>query len=148
VESTKVTGGCLCGAIRYNAEAFLEIVYYCHCRSCQRSTGQPAEIGVLIKSGTLTYSGSEPKYYDSSEFGQRGFCSECGSRLVWRSRDPADDWALNVSVGSLDKPELARPRLHMFVDEKISWYDPQDDLPHTTSDEADAIADRWKDSVS
>ena len=58
-----MTAGCLCGSIRYKAKAFLEIVYYCHCRSCQKSTGQPAEIGVLIKAGTLTFEGESHIHY-------------------------------------------------------------------------------------
>ena len=39
-----VTGGCLCGAVRYEAEVFLQSAYYCHCKSCQKSSGQPAEM--------------------------------------------------------------------------------------------------------
>lgn len=52
---TPVTGGCLCGRIRYEAEVFLQNGYICHCTICRRSTGQPAEITVLIKAGTLRY---------------------------------------------------------------------------------------------
>ena len=48
-QATKVRGGCLCGAVRYEAEVFLHNGYICHCTICQRSTGQPAEITVLIK---------------------------------------------------------------------------------------------------
>ena len=73
MKAEKVTGGCLCGAVRYVAEAFLEITYYCHCRSCQLSSGLPADIGVLIKTGTLTYTGNEPTYYNAPDSGQRGF---------------------------------------------------------------------------
>ncbi len=148
MKTTKVTGGCLCGSVRYEAEVFLEIVYYCHCRSCQRSTGQPAEIGVLVKAGTLTFAGENPNYYNSSSFGKRGFCLICGSRLLWRSRDPKDEWQTNVSVCSLDDPDQAQPSLHMFVDEKVSWYEVQDNLPRTTSEEADAIAEEWKEKIA
>jgi hypothetical protein len=147
MEAQKVTGGCLCGAVRYIAEAYLNLVYYCHCRSCQKSTGQPAEIGVLVKAGSLKFGADEPKYYNSSEFGQRGFCSNCGSRLVWRSRNPAEDWATNVAVCSLDHPEEARPSMHMFVDEKVPWYEIQDGLPRTKGEEADEIWDRFKDEI-
>jgi hypothetical protein len=54
-ETTHVTGGCLCGRIRYEANVFLKNGYLCHCTMCQKSTGQPAEIAVLIKAGTLRY---------------------------------------------------------------------------------------------
>ena len=62
MQATRVSGGCLCGAVRYDADAFLHNGYICHCTICQRSTGQPAEITVLIKAGTLKYLKAEPKY--------------------------------------------------------------------------------------
>jgi len=52
-ETTRVTGGCLCGRVRYEADVFLHDGYICHCTVCRPSTGQPAEITVLIKAGTL-----------------------------------------------------------------------------------------------
>ena len=143
----KITGGCLCGAIRYDAEAFLEITYYCHCRSCQKGSGQPAAIGVLVKAGTLTYSEREPTYYNLSDSGQWGFCSNCSTGVVWRSQDPEEEWATNITVGTLDHPEQARPYIHMFVDEKVPWYVAQADLPQTTSDEAEAIEEQWKTAI-
>ena len=57
---TKVTGGCLCGRVRYTAEVFLQNGYICHCTICQKSTGQPAEITVLIKAGTLELLAKSP----------------------------------------------------------------------------------------
>ena len=54
-ETTKVSGGCLCGLVRYEAEVFLKNGYICHCTVCQKSSGQPAELTVLIKAGTLKY---------------------------------------------------------------------------------------------
>lgn len=90
-EAVEVSGGCLCGHIRYEAEVFLESGYICHCTICQKSTGQPAEITVLIKPGTLKYLHGEPKYYASSQSGKRGFCPTCGSRLVWQALHAEDD---------------------------------------------------------
>ena len=49
----KVTGGCLCGAVRYEAEVFLQNAFYRHCRMCQKSAGGPAEIGVYVKPGSF-----------------------------------------------------------------------------------------------
>ena len=77
-KSTKVTGGCLCGNVRYEAEVFLHNGYICHCTICQRSTGQPAEITVLIKAGTLKYLKDEPKYYVSSDEASAAFVINAG----------------------------------------------------------------------
>ena len=136
---TPVTGGCLCGRVRYQAEVFLHNGYICHCTICQRSTGQPAEITVLIKAGTLRYQGEEPKFYQSSPDGKRGFCGECGSRIVWQAIRAEDDWLTNVTVGSLDRPEDARMTRHICADTQLSWYDPCPGLPKLVADDAELL---------
>ncbi|MBT4888587.1 MAG: GFA family protein [Rhodospirillales bacterium] len=128
-EPVKITGGCLCGEVRFEAQAFLKSGYYCHCKQCQKSSGAPAEIGIPINAGSLTFTKGEPKYYVSSEVGKRGFCNTCGSRLVWRPNDPANDHWTNLSVCSLDNPEDVRPKAHTFVDSQLPWYHLVDNLP-------------------
>lgn len=137
----KVTGGCLCGAIRYEAEALLKSGYYCHCKQCQKSSGAPAEIAVPVKTGSLIFTKGAPKYYASSEIGRRGFCEACGSRLVWRFTDPENDTGTNLSVCSLDKPEEVRPSAHTFVDSQLPWYQLTDDLPRHQAEYDAAIFD-------
>jgi hypothetical protein len=137
--STKVTGGCLCRRVRYEAEVFLQDGYICHCTICQKSTGQPAEITVLIKPGTLRYLKDMPRYFVTSESGKRGFCEVCGSRIVWQATDPQEDWTTNLCVGSLDAPELARVTCHIYADTQLSWYDPCDDLPKFTANDESAM---------
>jgi len=140
----RVTGGCHCGACRYEAEVFLHSAYYCHCLDCRKSTGQPFEIGVPVKVGTLRFTGELPKFYASSEHAERGFCPHCGSRIVWRPVDPAGEWAINVDACSLDNPEDVRPREHIWVDRQLPWFQPDDGLPRWRSDEMDARAEVWK----
>jgi hypothetical protein len=137
-EATSVTGGCLCGAVRYEAEVFLANGTICHCRMCQRNSGQPADMTVLIKAGTLRYLGQEPRYYRSSEGGKRGFCGECGSHLVWQAVAPEDDWSTNLSVGSLDDPAAARMGSHIYADRRLPWYRVCEGLP--TFEEKDGEA--------
>lgn len=138
-ESTKVSGGCLCGRVRYEAEVFLHHGYICHCTICQKSTGQPAEITVLIKPGTLEYLQDEPKYFTTSPSGERGFCAECGSRIVWQATDPQEDWTTNLCVGSLDDPAAAGMACHIYADTRLPWYDPCADLPKFTESNVDAM---------
>jgi hypothetical protein len=137
--ATKVTGGCLCGSVRYEAEVFLRNGYICHCTICQRSTGQPSEITVLIKAGTLRYLKGEPKYFTSSAEGKRGFCGKCGSRLVWQAHRHEDDWLTNLTVGSLDQPDEARVTRHIYADTQQSWYHLCEDLPKFTSSDAERL---------
>ncbi len=138
-ETERVTGGCLCGSVRYEADVFLKNGYICHCTMCQRSSGQPAEIAVPIKAGTLRYTGAEPKYYAASKMGKRGFCAECGSRIVWQAIKPEDDWWTNLSVGSLDDPSGARPTCHIFYDTRLPWFDLYEDLPSFDEKDEDAL---------
>ncbi len=138
-ETTHVTGGCLCGQIRYEADVFLKNGYICHCTICQKSTGQPAEITVLIKAGTLKYLKGDPKYYVTSATGKRGFCPDCGSRLVWQATEPEQDWTTNLCVGSLDRPTEARVTCHMYADTQLPWYKVCEDLPKFTEHDVDAV---------
>lgn len=113
----KVTGGCLCGAMRYEAEAYIKAAHYCHCRMCQKSSGAPFEIGVSVKPGSLTFTKGEPAYYESSPFARRGFCRDCGTRLVWEA-PTRPEWT-NLSVGTLDHPEEVEPSEHICVDSQV-----------------------------
>ncbi len=142
-ESERVTGGCLCGEVRYEAEAYLEDAYFCHCRMCQKSSGSPAEIGVYIKPGTLRYVAGEPKFFQSSAFGERGFCATCGSRLIWQHVGGAHPEYTNVSVGSLDMSERARPTSHQCVESQLPWYQFDDGLQRMRSDEMPELVALW-----
>jgi hypothetical protein len=137
--ATPVTGGCLCGSVRYEADVFLQNGYACHCTICQRSTGQPAEITVLIRAGSLMFTKGQPKYFQTSGFGRRGFCGDCGSRLVWQAIDQSDDWMTNLCVGGLDNPKEVKIACHMYVDTKLPWYDFSEHLPTFREDQSEQM---------
>jgi hypothetical protein len=147
-EADPVTGGCLCGAVRFEARAFMKSAYYCHCTICQKTSGAPFEIGVLIKAGTLKFKRGAPTYYQSSSFGKRGFCGSCGSRIVWAPTDAKDDWSLNVSVCALDNPADVRPNCHTYIDTKLPWLHIRDELPRFTEQEMSTIIESWKAELS
>jgi hypothetical protein len=134
--------------VRYEAEVFLQNGYICHCTICQRSTGQPAEITVLIKAGTLRYLKDEPTYYVSSPDGKRGFCGHCGSRLVWQALRAEDDWLTNVTVGTLDQPQDARISRHIYADAQLPWYKVCEDLPKLGQDDAEFLIELLKQELT
>lgn len=136
-----VTGGCLCGAVRYRADANLDEAYYCHCRMCQKSSGSPVEVGVSVRPGTLVFANEEPRYFDSSPIGKRGFCRHCGSRLVWMS-PTKPEWT-NLSAGSLDQPERVRPTQHLCVESQLPWFAVADDLPRLKSEDLPGLKEEW-----
>lgn len=140
----EVTGGCFCGAVRYKAEVYLDDAYYCHCRICQQTSGAPAEVGVLVKPGSLRFTKGQPKYYQTSHFAERGFCSECGSRLIWRPLlSELPEWWVNVAVGTLDQPENAKPASHMCVESRLPWYEINDGLPRTRTEDDPELTALW-----
>lgn len=139
-----MTGGCLCGAVRYAARAHLKDAYYCHCRMCQKSTGAPAEIAVPVEPGTLSFTAGAAKFHRSSPFGARGFCAECGSRLLWRHVGGARPEWTNLAVGSLDRLEQLVPSSHQCVESQLPWYRFDDGLERLRSDEMPGLADAWR----
>jgi hypothetical protein len=140
-EFVAVTGGCLCRAVRYEAEVNLSEASYCHCKTCQKSSGAPAEVGVNVKPGTLKFAKEDPKFFQSSPIGKRGFCQHCGSRLVWMSPNRVD-WTY-VSAGSLDHPERVVPAEHLSVESQLPWYELADDLPRICSEDVPDLEEEW-----
>ena len=81
-EFVPVTGGCLCRAVRYEVDANLGEAFYCHCTNCQKTSGAPIEVGVMVKPGTLKFTKKEPKYYQSSPFGGEAFANTAARGLT------------------------------------------------------------------
>jgi hypothetical protein len=127
----KWTGGCLCGAIRYEATPEKSENWYCHCRMCQRWSGSIVATDAIIARKDLEITKGEPKYYQSSAWAERGFCADCGSSLFFRS---TQDDTISLQTGTLDDPELARPSGHYGVEGKISWLKIDDDLPQVCTE--------------
>ena len=132
-----ITGGCLCGAVRYEAGEEPYSVAVCHCRMCQRAYGHGSGIFVLFRKGVLRITKGEPKYYKSSAWSERGFCADCGSPLGMR-----DETGHGVLVGTLDHPEEWPPNGgHSGIEGRLSWDVIHDDLPQwRTEDDPDYIA--------
>ncbi len=138
----EVTGGCFCEAVRYEAEIYPHSAYYCHCRTCQKTTGAPAEVAVFVKPGTLRFTKEEPKYFQTSHFAKRGFCPHCGSRLVWIS-PKRPEWT-NVPIGSLDNSDDVAPYEHVCVESQLSWYEVDDNLPRKRTEDIPDLVAAWE----
>ena len=81
-----VTGGCLCGDIRYRVTAQALDTCFCHCRMCQEFSGAPVTVGSTYPSSAVQFATGKPRYCQSSPFAERGFCANCGSSLTFWSR--------------------------------------------------------------
>lgn len=118
-----LTGQCLCGEVQFQATADSPDIWVCHCRMCRRwvSTGMMAVHAARLDID----SGDRLHWYPSSEWGERGFCSHCGSSLFWRGRGPADGH-LAVSAGALSDQSALLLKGHIFIDEKPAYYEYSD----------------------
>ena len=124
-----LSGGCLCGAVRYATTGEAVRVLNCHCRTCRKHTGAPAVTLAVYKVGQVEFSGDERKIYASSPGVGRAFCATCGTPLTWETRlgDLGPVCALHIST--FDDPEALMPSAHSFYPERISWFDFADSLP-------------------
>ena len=82
-EQGKVTGGCMCGAVRYEASGDPVSVIFCHCESCRRHTGAPVVALAGFKLEQVRFTLGERATYESTPGVQRGFCGRCGTPLTW-----------------------------------------------------------------
>lgn len=127
-----LTGGCLCGALRYEIAAAPLDAGYCHCRICQRLSGAPAMAWASVPAESFRYTLGAPRVHRSSDWGQREFCAACGSQLVYRTLAPAP--SLDVNVPTLDRPDAVPPRRHTWVSSRLAWFRTADALPEHPDD--------------
>jgi hypothetical protein len=136
-------GGCLCGAVRYEAIPDHRDGYYCHCRMCQLAFGNTRAAYFNLRKSEVRWLTPPPAYYASSKIARRGFCSRCGTPL---SFEFLDSQRMDLSVGSLDEPGLLKPTEHFAVETRIhSWFH-DDGLPQSRLDENAAIQQRWREA--
>ena len=121
--STPFTGGCACGAIRYECSAEPLMSLNCHCRDCQRITGSAYSTVVGVPAAKVLFTQGSPQYYETT--GERetsvrhGFCPRCSSPLVaLPSAYPA---MMSLRAGSLDDPSWVRPAAAIWTASAQPW---------------------------
>ena len=116
--SEVITGGCQCGAVRYALSKAPE-AEFCHCRMCQRATGGIFGALATLPKADFRWTRGEPGFFASSTVAKRGFCAACGTPLTFAYNDSDN---MDVTIGSLDDPEVAGPnRMHFAVESRVSW---------------------------
>lgn len=131
-EADKVTGKCLCGAVRFTATAKSHDVSACHCSMCNRWSGGISMF--LGAEGAPQFEGVDNiSLYRSSDLGERGFCKVCGSSLFWRVAGQ-DQYAL--AAGILDDQSRLRFATEIFIDDKPAYYDFANDTIKQSGEEA------------
>ena len=131
-----VTGGCLCGAVRFRLRDRPDWTSYCHCKDCRRATGAPVVAFVGAATATVSFEGEvEPATHRSSPEVRRSFCRRCGSPIGYRDeRLPGMTYFF---LGALDEPEAFPPRHHAFESQRLPWLHLDDGLPRRDRFSAD-----------
>lgn len=128
--SEKTTGRCLCGAVRFEFDGAPGGIGFCHCKMCRRwSGGAPF---AAFQAAPRLLAAESLRWHKSSEWGERGFCRECGTPLFWRAAG-VSEWA--ISAGALDDEKGLAVAKHIFIDDKPDFYDFADDAPRSTGAE-------------
>jgi len=125
-----MTGGCVCGGVRYEVTEPLVSASYCHCTRCQRRTGTASSANARTVPGSLRIVAGEElvRTWEPPDGAPKAFCSTCGSALWSRSPDNPD--LLSVRLGTLDEDPGIRPGYRQFVTYAASWEPiPDDGLP-------------------
>ena len=116
-----VSGGCLCGAVRFEAELPTRWCAHCHCSMCRRAhgAGYVTWAGFPSSQFRLRQGGEQLTWYASSPGARRGFCRACGSTMLFES----ERWAgeTHVALGCLDGPIDRRPQANVFFDTHVDW---------------------------
>ena len=130
MSDARLTGGCLCGGVRFEVRQPLGAASYCHCTRCQRRTGAAASPQARVAPGSVAVlQGAElvREYLPDDGFA-KAFCSACGAHL-W-ARDPDEDEPFSVRLGAFDSDPGVRTSYHQFVDYAAPWEPiPDDGLP-------------------
>src|SRR5262249_34480838 len=92
-----VTGGCLCGAVRFEAKQPPMGGYFCHCTLCQKAYGGLFSATLRFPGSSFGFTKGEPKYYRATNFAKRGFCAECGTPLPFFFDATKDVW---IKIGT------------------------------------------------
>jgi hypothetical protein len=125
-----LTGGCLCGGVRFEVTEPLRDAGYCHCTRCQRRTGTASSVSGGVVPGSLRIVAGEELLadYRPSEGFVKVFCRACGSAL-W-SRHPENPDVIAVRLGTFDGDPGVRPSWRQFVAYAVPWEPiPDDGLP-------------------
>jgi hypothetical protein len=123
----RYSGGCLCGAVRYEVGGPAGTLCYCHCHSCRRAAGAPFVAWGTFSRAAWRVTRGQLHQYRSSAAVLRGFCAACGGALTYCHAERSAE--IDVTLASLDQPAALVPQMHVWVADKLPWIGIDDDLP-------------------
>ena len=118
-----MTGGCLCGRVRYTLTGEPALTGICHCRNCQRYTGSTFEAVTVFPSASVSVQGELKTYNDVADSGKtlyRRFCPNCGSGVMAEAE--VMPGLTIVLAGTLDDPSVYKPAIELYCSSAQPWF--------------------------
>lgn len=136
----KMSGGCFCGQVRYAVDIDNHQAYLCHCRMCQRASGNVSIAFKQVKQAAVNWL-TPPRWFASSAIAKRAFCPNCGTHLAFKYDEGKH---LDLTVASFDQPEMFYPVSNFGVESRLSHWHDCTDLPDERADKWPALQARWE----
>lgn len=123
-----ITGGCLCGGVRYRYDGDVEELAICHCSQCRKAQGTAMATNIRARADAFTLEEGDAllSVYYSSPNKMRVFCSNCGSP-IYSQRTNKPEW-VRLRAGTVDGDFEPHYSYHIHYGSRVSWFDPDDDL--------------------
>ncbi len=115
-----ITGGCRCGAVRYEADSEVAHNALCHCRDCQMAHGAPMVGWIAFKGEQVRFEGAEPVRYTGPSGSTRSFCGTCGTPVAFVNDDFLPG-VVDIPSVTLDEPDAFAPRAQVQVADRRAW---------------------------
>ena len=125
----RMSGECLCGKVKYTAEADPVFTAVCHCKNCQKQAGTFSSVVVAVPAAALSTTGPVKTFEDTGDSGKpvhRRFCPECGSPIITEV-DAMPGLAL-IKAGTLDDTKWLKPTMEVYCSSAQAWVPPLGDL--------------------
>ena len=123
----RLTGGCFCGAVRFEIQGPERFACFCHCHSCQHAVGAPVVSWATYLRESFHVTAGELRTYSSSPGVTRGICATCGTSISYEHTDRPGE--IDLTLNSLDDPSAPVLKAHIWTEDKASWFQIGDDLP-------------------
>jgi hypothetical protein len=133
----RLSGGCACGAVRFECARAVRPPALCHCRDCRRYVGAHVVGWCTVTRREAHFTGAALRAFRSSPRVTRTFCGKCGTSLTWSHDDYPD--LLDITLASFDAADRLAPADHIWLRDALPWDQPHDGLP-----EHAAERDSWE----
>jgi hypothetical protein len=142
VNNLHFSGGCQCGALRYEFVGPFGTTDICHCRMCQKAFGSFGAVLMRIDLANFTWTRGQPSTFKSSAYVDRGFCNNCGTPMYMFEQS---DTFIDLAVGTMDNPNaITSLQSQIGVESRVDWFKALHELPEARTDQTRDSSDLAK----